>query len=152
MIFVHLIFALAILISPISSEAGDGHDHLADIRCIDCHLHLPLRDTPPPPFLENIAAICRQCHSSNKYGGPDNGGTFLIHPIDSVVTWRIPADMPLDRQGRMTCITCHYFHHRQQTSLRPTKFMLRRAHGKTLCMNCHNKSIPEVTARPAGDR
>jgi hypothetical protein len=141
-----LILVLAILTLAVPASSGEPHDRLGDIRCIDCHLYLPFRNMPPPPFRTDIAATCRQCHLGNDYGANDE--VMLMHPIESTAPWPLPADMPLDAEGRMTCITCHYFHPRRTNFVARPEFMLRRPPGKTFCMNCHKNTIPQLTSRP----
>lgn len=138
MTMIRLVLSCGLLILLLSTTAeAANHEHLGDVRCIDCHAYLPLNNVPPPPFQEGIVAVCRQCHGEHGCLSSDMGGVF-VHPIEIMPSQPIPADMPLDRHGRMTCITCHYFHP-YKGKKQQTLSMLRRQPGKTFCFYCHEK-------------
>jgi len=99
--------------------------------CINCHL------SPPPsgssPALDNnlrfggdIVTLCSSCH----------GGYQHMHPVRIAVApnMKSPEDLPLDREGKITCITCHDV--MEGMGMRRK----RRVQGRGLCLNCHADS------------
>jgi hypothetical protein len=88
--------------------------------------------------------MCGSCHN------PDDG-----HQVGLELDFQIPADLPLDKKNRMTCLTCHYTHgnlnsDRPQASFSfmdrlfdaeriHKSFLLRRNNTDgELCLTCHN--------------
>lgn len=105
-----------------------GHD-TAGMRCLDCHARLPCDQRLAYLFNEGIAGVCNTCHKRYVHN----------HPVEIVPSMSIPADMPLDVKGRMTCITCHSIHNGDIRSEGEKTFLLRRAKGKMFCYSCHTK-------------
>ena len=95
---------------------------------------------------------CVNCHGSES----------ITHPVGARPNFAVPGDLPLDREGRVTCLTCHYIHgtlhsdtpqasasalERLFGSERLHKsYLLRRnnTEGK-LCMACHNPSEADIS-------
>lgn len=99
--------------------------------CIQCHL------SPPPPgsspvldnnlrFGGDIVALCSSCH----------GGYRHMHPVRIAIApnMKSTGDLPLDREGKITCVTCHDV---MEGMGMPRK---RRVRGRGLCLNCHADS------------
>ena len=95
-------------------------------------------------FKQDGTEMCSSCHN------PDDG-----HKVGLALDFQAPADMPLDKKNKMTCLTCHYTHG-SLTSDRPQasvsfmdrlfddarmhkSFLLRRNNRDgELCLTCHN--------------
>ncbi len=96
--------------------------------CIVCHLSAPAEGSRPArennlKFGGDIVALCSSCHDGYRH----------MHPIKIAVApdMKSPEDLPLDRDGKITCITCHDAMeasgvHRRQ-----------RLVGRALGLNCH---------------
>lgn len=123
--------------------------------CTSCHMATPeLKDNPPlnsknlpvdqASFSQDGVAMCSSCHN------PNQG-----HKVGLNIDFPVPADMPLNEDNDITCLTCHYTHG-QLDSDRPQasfsfmdrlmnaerlhkSFLLRRNNSDgELCLTCHN--------------
>ncbi|HBB40986.1 MAG: hypothetical protein COW73_01435 [Nitrospirae bacterium CG18_big_fil_WC_8_21_14_2_50_70_55] len=72
-------------------------------------------------------SVCGGCHPEN---------TRLSHPLGMVPSMAIPADLPVDAYGRVTCTTCH-LHHDQIVATGSGLGSLRRPSIAALCRSCH---------------
>lgn len=82
--------------------------------CGDCHLRgTKLKDMP-------LNELCLGCHPANA----------TDHKL-GVVPTILPKGLPLDRENRITCITCHEPHGRGTTA------NLLRLEQNILCISCH---------------
>ena len=87
--------------------------------------------------------MCSSCHN------PEDG-----HKVGLEVDFQIPADLPIDKKNRITCLTCHFTHgnlrsERPQASFSlmdrlfdaerlQKSFLLRRNNSDgDLCLTCH---------------
>jgi len=112
------------------------HGAAQDVRCLDCHVSLPFNNRPLA-FYDDTYRICMSCHK-----GYHGGGKGFAHPVRVVPSMSVPADMPLDSAGRITCITCHTFHSGYDGDIEGKRVLyLRRVKGKTLCYSCHRKPL-----------
>ena len=70
--------------------------HHFDLPCQTCHSSAPDKDN----LNSDISSLCSTpgCH---------NYDPILNHAVDIVPHGQIPAEMPLDSNQRMTCLTCH---------------------------------------------
>lgn len=96
--------------------------------CGVCHISIPAEGTGQSrnaslKFGGEIVAICSSCHEGYRH----------MHPVKIAVApdMKSPEDLPLDKDGKITCITCHDVMegagvHRN-----------RRVVGRQLCLNCH---------------
>ncbi|GAB6062734.1 multiheme c-type cytochrome [Deferrisoma palaeochoriense] len=135
--------------------AGKGpHALLADRdRCGHCHEGVPRPgDRGPHRFKKDIVSLCLECHRDKDLSS--------LHPVDIRPGSRIPADLPLDEHGTLTCATCHDPHapaeadepyvaepiaRRLLSVLKGRKrhrtyFLRRRNDEGQLCLGCHDRS------------
>ena len=122
----------------LSENAGYSlgvHDDIVMIGCLQCHERLPFAGHQIF-FTETVNRACMECHQAHSY---------FSHPIKVVPSMPVPADMPLDKDGKIACITCHTFHEgfintegRQKTS-----FLRRTMPGQLFCFSCH-KNLQEL--------
>ncbi|HFQ81621.1 MAG TPA: hypothetical protein ENK33_09665 [Desulfobacterales bacterium] len=124
---------LAILLYPVQALAI--HNDVNKTKCLDCHVTLPF-DRADLSYTAQVGDVCRKCHK--KFPCNDNNKQFA-HPMDVKPTMSIPVDMPLDAEGRLTCITCHSYHAEFWDAEYSSKFLLRRPRGIKLCTTCHKK-------------
>jgi len=116
------------------------HDDPDKVKCLNCHVSLPF-DRENLSYTAKVGDICRNCH--RKYHNNKNDDTGFAHPFEVIPSMKVPVDMPLDLKGRLTCITCHYYHAEFGDVEYNSKFLLRRPQGKTLCSTCH-KNFPNL--------
>jgi hypothetical protein len=119
-----------------SPAAAAAHDDAA-IRCLDCHATVPLAGVAGR-FHGDLPAICLQCHK-NDFCTHDATGRSFRHPMSIVPSGRIPADMPLDAEKKIGCITCHLFHDGEWAALDLHPYRLRRPPGPAFCVTCHER-------------
>ncbi|MGA1823869.1 MAG: cytochrome c3 family protein [bacterium] len=106
----HKIHAKKIQLRPeygkLVEAAYNVNPHKAEVFCFICHTK-----EPKPPSEElylkeegDTVKICKSCHN-NKKARADN------HPVNIVPSKErglmIPDIFPLDKQGRIICLTCH---------------------------------------------
>jgi hypothetical protein len=96
--------------------------------CIVCHVSQPAEGSAPAKesnlrFGGDIVAICSSCHEGYKH----------MHPVKIAVApdMKSPEDLPLDKSGKITCITCHDVMEGSGVHRR------RKLVGRALCLNCH---------------
>ena len=129
-----LFFALAhvTICLALAPPALAIHDEVGKVRCMDCHVRLPLKPNKLS-FHEGTAAICKKCHDKGHFT-PENS-----HPIEIAPSMKIPEDMVVDVKGKLSCITCHTYHADWKKDISDNPKLLRRPQGKTFCFYCHSK-------------
>ncbi len=126
-------FTALFLLIVFAGNAAAFHDEIGKTRCLDCHTVLPFKHIPHT-FQTGTGDVCRRCHTNFH---AKNG---IAHPVEALPSMKIPPDMPLDIEGRMTCITCHFYHPASPPPADgPRAFILRRPGGRTFCYSCHKK-------------
>ena len=129
-------FCLLVLIS-VAVLSGVREDvHKFEGRCENCHLNLPRGVRGERLlFVKGISELCLDCHDSS---------AARSHPVDVVPSMRVPEDLHLDWEGRITCATCHDVHQKRRTFFGKQRFFLRRLEtGKLLCHGCHDALLEE---------
>lgn len=107
--------------------------------CADCHLRDPLsvsgKESGPNLFLADIDTLCLRCHKDMTLA--------MSHPVGMKPTFPLPSDMHLDWKGEMTCVTCHYMHHKQDGAYGGgnNKYLRRNSQGKAFCLECHRQGF-----------
>ena len=113
------------------------HDDTENTKCLDCHFTLPF-DRTNLTYTEMVGNICQQCHNSFPCKSGQKGEGFS-HPLDIAPSMTIPLDMPLNKNGLITCITCHSYHAEFWDAEYNNDSLLRRSKGPKLCFTCHKK-------------
>lgn len=116
-----------ILLLASSALSSDVHDGRGRVGCLDCHRRLPFYS--PVTFTEETSGVCQGCHQQSRHA----------HSVQAIPSMPIPPDMPLDKQGRITCYTCHTYHIGYTDAEGNKAYFLRRQRGKVLCFSCHKK-------------
>ena len=129
-----IFFAVANLASGQSLKAGIPLHHF-DVSCDNCHES----GAANSPSGQIKADINRQCTLTgcHVFEPP------LNHPVGVVAKVDLPANMPLDRDSRITCLTCHDDTRSSQVTgnMNANKErMLRLPAGSRFCSTCHSKS------------
>ncbi|QPK63914.1 hypothetical protein IVG45_02735 [Methylomonas sp. LL1] len=152
---------LPMLVFVAMAQAADNphaitkHDNPS--TCSGCHISTPLLKDDNILVSKNLpddlaqfrldgVAMCASCHS------PD-----AFHKVGLNVDFPVPADLPLNSDNQIICLTCHYVHGRLDSD-RPQasfsfmdrllnaerlskSFLLRRNNSDgELCLTCHNPS------------
>jgi len=111
-------------------------------QCLMCHTDIPGKDTKREnlTFRDEIDKLCSRCHAIDKEKS---------HPINVRPNKDVPLAIHLDKNGRMTCATCHDVHKEDKTSSRPELSGLLWGHvkGKAFCFLCHNKETLDAAWR-----
>ncbi|MBF8257898.1 MAG: MULTIHEME CYTC protein [Actinobacteria bacterium] len=109
--------------SPHGRKSSDG--------CIVCHTQAPSEVAGQRPaaglkFGGDIIALCYSCHDGYRH----------MHPVKIAIApeMKRPEDLPLDRNGKITCITCHDVMEKAGVHRK------RKVTGRNLCLNCHVES------------
>ncbi len=110
-----------------SAEKADRpeiHNFKNDKACGECHTVSADRQIEESTELKgDPVKLCLGCHSP---GGND-------HPVDFVPERELPEELPLSKEGKLVCHTCHDPHNRSGISpmlqMEPTE----------LCLACHPK-------------
>jgi len=105
--------------------SGGPHE-FAEGECAICHYDVLNK---PDSIKPAVTLACNICHSKVR--------EKKSHPVDINPTFSIPADMPLV-DGRLTCITCHYVHPKENMDFMDSNYFLRRlTKGMYFCIICH---------------
>jgi hypothetical protein len=149
-----VLIALALMVVTAAALAvgfdrAESPHEFTQSDCFFCHFTLPREgDTEPLRFTDTITRLCSRCHDLT---------ASVSHQVDMVPSREvnIPRDMPLDEEGRMTCVTCHDVHkpYRNPLTGERTFFLRRDVIGKNFCLACHNseeslKNIRLASASP----
>ena len=154
MISLYSVFAFSA--SGFNPHELNAADIKSNVQCLSCHKSMPTTEKlvsgkhiipDMKQFVKSETLMCEACH------GDDNTG----HIVGVTPEYTVPADLPLDKNNQVTCLSCHYIHG-SLTSSKPmasTSFMdhlfnrqrlnksyiLRRNNAKgDLCLACHGKS------------
>jgi hypothetical protein len=128
---------LALLASGEAMAKGktdNPHARKTDPRaCLVCHVVAPAprvaesRKDANIKFGGDIVALCTSCHSVDSHN---------MHPVKITVApeMKSPDELPLDREGKISCITCHDV--MEGHGIKRKRMMK----GRQLCLNCHYDS------------
>lgn len=87
-------------------------------ECSACHI-----SHNGGPVKKPLTELCVQCHRERIEAGE--------HRVDIIPKYPVPPNLPLTKDGRLTCITCHDPHSKD--------FMMLRMETIVLCNQCHKK-------------
>lgn len=109
-------------------KAGNPHGRKDGKVCVVCHVAVPAEGDRVGKdsglrFGGDVSALCSSCHKGYRHA----------HPLRIAVApdLKSPDDLPLDREGKITCITCHDPMEGLGVHTR------RKVEGRALCLNCH---------------
>lgn len=120
------------LIKEFVSAGVAKHDFQG--KCQFCHSEIPGPGTPFEDIVltDTPEGLCAQCHRINQR---------TSHPVGISPQNPIPLQRYLDKEGRMTCLTCHDVHKEEDKSFSrlELKGLVRgHARGRFFCFVCHN--------------
>jgi predicted CXXCH cytochrome family protein len=128
-----LCFAPA-LFASYEPRRGNPHEHFQNPdQCPKCHL--PPGSQPAPGRISTGAnTVCLECHAKESLGRPH---PMNVRPEEKYRKMQVPADLRLDDDGRIMCLTCHTAHGQY------VSYFLRRSGPDRdfdlLCEACHGK-------------
>ena len=109
-------------------RADNPHGVKDTKACSICHVTVPPEGSSPRKennirFGGDVTVLCTSCHESYRH----------MHPVRIAVSpdMKSPEELPLDKDGKITCITCHDVMEGHGVARK------RRMVGKALCLNCH---------------
>jgi len=111
----YIVFALIIISSALIS-----HQTLAlqTKECSACHV-----SHNGGPVKKPLTELCVTCHRERIEAGE--------HIVDITPKYPVPKNLPLTKDGKLTCITCHDPHSQEPLMLRLEPMIL--------CNQCHKK-------------
>jgi predicted CXXCH cytochrome family protein len=128
-----LLFAPALVASN-GPQRADPHAHFRTPgQCPKCHV---FQGSQPAPgrILTGTDKVCLECHTKESMG---RSHPVNVRPEEKYRKMKIPADLRLDDDGRITCLTCHTAHGQY------VSYFLRRSSPdrgfEVLCEACHGK-------------
>ena len=113
----HLLAAIGTLFGMVHGAEAVTAVHK---NCPNCHTGLNAPGMPP--LKAGVVELCLSCH-------PANTRDHLLGAVPGTP----PAGLPLDKERKMTCITCHEPHGKG------TATKLLRMKSNDLCQACHQK-------------
>jgi len=130
-----LCFAPALVASD-GPQRGDPHAHFRNPdQCPKCHLS-PGSQPGTARFSTEVDAVCFECHTKEGMGRSHPAN---VRPEEKYRNrkMKVPADLRLDDEGRIMCLTCHTAHGPY------VSYFLRRSSPdrgfEVLCEACHGK-------------
>lgn len=110
---------------PFQDSTNDPH-RISKRECAWCHVDA---DRDPSNLKTMFNSKCVGCHADLKKS--------TVHPVDILPNISIPGDMPLSN-GKLGCITCHFFHPFSDKYKNRSGNLLRRpGKGAVICASCH---------------
>lgn len=129
--FFFIICSLCIILAVSSRKVHDFQG-----KCSMCHVNVPSQDAKGQEliFVDEIDRQCSQCHTINER---------MSHPVKIKPQKEIPLAAHLDKNGAMTCTTCHDIHKEDKISDKTELSGLLWGHvrGRAFCSLCHNEEI-----------
>jgi hypothetical protein len=110
-----LVLVLSLSLFPVPPVNGEGlsdapdnpHSHFMDpASCPQCHVYHGSK-LEKGRFLPGTDTFCLDCHSLEGLGITH---PIAIRPGNGRRRMRVSADLPLDSEGKIFCLTCHYAH------------------------------------------
>ena len=123
-----------VLVASEGQHRGNPHAYFRNPdQCPKCHLAAGTR--PDPGRISTGSdAVCLGCHARESIGRSHPVG---VRPEEKYRKMKVPADLPLDDDGRIMCLTCHTAHGPYES------YFLRRSSPnrgfEDLCEACHGK-------------
>ena len=113
---------------------GNPHAHFRNPdQCPKCHLS-PASKAGAGRFSTEADAVCVECHAKESLG---RSHPVNVRPEEKYRKMKVPADLRLDDDGRIMCLTCHAAHGSNEP------YFLRRSSPdrgfEALCDACHGK-------------
>jgi len=122
------------LIASDGPQRGNPHAYFRNPdQCPKCHLSPGLRQGYGR-FSTETDAVCFGCHGKESMG---RSHPVNVRPEEKYRKMKVPADLKLDDDGRLMCLTCHTAH-----GPYVSHFLRRSGPGRgfeVLCESCHGQ-------------
>ena len=137
------VLIICVSLSLLAIWAASGlKKHNFEGACQTCHVNNPDKNNPEENlvFTNDIESLCAKCHMINQQKS---------HPINVRPSKDIPLMEHLNKNGLVTCTTCHDVHKEDKTSKASELAGLLRGHttGRAFCGICHNSGTLETKWR-----
>lgn len=132
-----IVFLLCVLVVLGYALFDKPHDFSPE-DCKGCHAGMPQPGQKSPlPMIGKIRTLCSRCHSkvARAYSHPDD-----IVPVKA----RVPSDMPLSMDRKITCATCHDIHSTAEWG-KSVHLLRRPATGIEFCSTCHEETPGSIS-------
>jgi len=138
------------LLSPTLSIAQDSPHHF-QMPCETCHESVQAPKGPGEKLNDDfgnqpkVGALFMDINQACAQAGCHEFDLSVSHPLGVKPSGKIPLNMPLDQNSRLTCLSCHDELGRSDETLANPHF-LRQPPGRNLCASCHQtigKTIKE---------
>ena len=128
-----LCFAPALFASD-GPRRGNPHAYFRNPdQCPKCHLSRGSQQASGR-FSTETDKVCLECHAKESLG---RSHPVNVRPEERFRKMKVPADLPMDDDGRIMCLTCHTAHGQY------VSYFLRRSGPDrgfdVLCEACHGK-------------
>ncbi len=127
--FLFIILCFCILYALTNTKKHDFES-----QCAMCHVNIPANETNVADivFTDEITTLCAKCHPMKSQKS---------HPVKFKPNRDIPLKAHLDKNGFLTCATCHDIHKENKTSNKAelSGFLWGHMSGRAFCELCHNK-------------
>ena len=133
---------------PGSGEWAKKLGFVSKDPCIDCHMVHGSREAPGPVGEGGIWGLFgsqgdadRVCETCHRAGAP---GKVVETPHLERICRDDTGNLPVNREGRIQCATCHDIHQNAQNPklLRTTRW------DSSLCLACHPREVNELLGTP----
>lgn len=135
--FLFIFSCLCIILAVSSFNA-----HNFEGKCLMCHETIPDKNTKTQnlTFVDGIDKLCSRCHTIDLQKS---------HPIKVKPDKNIPLMQHLDKDGLLTCTTCHDVHKEDKTANKsePAGLLWGHIKGRAFCSLCHNKEALDTAWR-----
>jgi predicted CXXCH cytochrome family protein len=129
-----LCLAAPALFASNGPRSGNPHAHFRNPdQCPKCHLPAG-SPTAPDRFSTESDSVCLACHTKESLG---RSHPVNVRPEEKYRKMKVPADLRLDEDGRIMCLTCHTAHGQYVAY-----FLRRSGPGRgfdVLCEACHGR-------------
>lgn len=130
-VFLCALLCLCIMLAITNPKRHDFAD-----KCAMCHINMPDSSTSAGDLIlaDELDKICNKCHTIDKQKS---------HPIGLRPVENTSLTAHLDKNGRITCTTCHDIHKEDKTANESELSGLLWGHikGRAFCALCHSNEI-----------
>ena len=129
-----VLWCTPVLVASDGPQRGNPHAHFRNPDlCPKCHLS-PGSQSGSGRISTDADAVCFGCHTKEGMG---RSHPVNVRPEEKYRKMKVPADLKLDDDGRLMCLTCHTAH-----GPYVSHFLRRSGPGggfEVLCESCHGQ-------------
>ena len=113
--------------------------HHFQLPCVSCHDPESADPNHPPQERDNVGEVKGDINRLCTASGCHNFDSLLNHPVGIKPKTTIPRNMPLDRNSRITCLTCHDKPGSSDNTDEGRERSLHLPQGVKFCSACHTR-------------